>query len=85
MKKDLEEEHKPIFCTHYTEFKSKYTFEMGSKWHQPDPTVNLPATYKDIKQNMQQWVLSSPKSSQRIDNGIFSSFYDMKSVIKLDT
>lgn len=45
----------------------------------------MPATYKEIKEKPHMWVITSPKSQQRLDNGIFNSFYEMKSVVKVDT
>ena len=60
MKADLKAERKPILCDIFTHFKSKYTFDMGNLTKEPDPTLTRPATYKDIKQSPNSWILKSP-------------------------
>jgi hypothetical protein len=61
--KELAELNKPQFMPLYTEFQSKYTFNLGSKSTPPDPTLHMSATYREIKERPQLWVLKSPKSA----------------------
>lgn len=60
---EMKEEHKPIFCFNFTNFPSKYTFDI--------PTLKTPnhvddfskqANFRDIKLHPKEWVVTSPRS-----------------------
>ena len=69
-----------------TDFKSKYSFDLGKYSKDVEATaIDVPVSYKEIKENPKLWVLNSPTSAKRHDLGIISPLFDLKTVLRHET
>jgi hypothetical protein len=62
VREQIEAETKPVLCREFSEFSSKYSYNLGKQGIPPDPTLTMSASYQEIKAKPDLWLIQSPKS-----------------------